>query len=204
MRADTGPRFSQEIPASPPSAKAKQGSRVFFLLSARFVNLRAHLAAADYVYVSYFLASFFMHWNRWFCPALQCLPVLWVSSGISLWFLICQHMYVPLDMYYINMYKYGKWTCAYKIHLDIFFLYFKVFFIFKDFIYLFLERGKGREKERERNINAWIIHQSGASCTSPPGDLAHNPGMCPNWDLNLRPFSSQASTQCTEAHQPGL
>ena len=61
MRADMGPRFSQEIPASPPSAKAKQGSRVFFLLSARFVNLRAHLAAADYVYVSYFLASFFMH-----------------------------------------------------------------------------------------------------------------------------------------------
>ena len=25
--------------------------------------------------------------------------------------------------------------------------------IFKDFIYLFLERGEGREKERERNIN---------------------------------------------------
>ena len=27
------------------------------------------------------------------------------------------------------------------------------FFFFKDFIYLFLERGKGREKERERNID---------------------------------------------------
>ena len=26
----------------------------------------------------------------------------------------------------------------------------------KDFIYLFLERGKGREKERERNINVWL------------------------------------------------
>ena len=26
----------------------------------------------------------------------------------------------------------------------------------KDFIYLFLERGEGREKERERNINVWL------------------------------------------------
>ena len=31
-----------------------------------------------------------------------------------------------------------------------------VFYFFKDFIYLFLERGKGREKERERNINVWL------------------------------------------------
>ena len=29
-------------------------------------------------------------------------------------------------------------------------------FIFKDFIYSFLERGEGREKERERNINVWL------------------------------------------------
>ena len=27
---------------------------------------------------------------------------------------------------------------------------------FKGFIYLFLERGEGREKERERNINVWL------------------------------------------------
>ena len=26
----------------------------------------------------------------------------------------------------------------------------------KDFIYLFLERGEGREEERERNINVWL------------------------------------------------
>ena len=30
------------------------------------------------------------------------------------------------------------------------------FLLFKDFIYLFLERRKGREKERERNINVWL------------------------------------------------
>ena len=29
---------------------------------------------------------------------------------------------------------------------------------FKDFIYLFLERGEGKEKERERNINVWLPH----------------------------------------------
>ena len=27
----------------------------------------------------------------------------------------------------------------------------------KDFIYLVLERGKGREKKRERNINVWLL-----------------------------------------------
>ena len=27
---------------------------------------------------------------------------------------------------------------------------------FKDFIYLLLETGEGREKERERNINVWF------------------------------------------------
>ena len=27
---------------------------------------------------------------------------------------------------------------------------------FKDFIYLFLERGEGKEKGRERNINVWL------------------------------------------------
>ena len=30
-----------------------------------------------------------------------------------------------------------------------------------------------------------------ASHTPPTGDLAHNPGMCPGWELNWRPFDSQ-------------
>ena len=33
--------------------------------------------------------------------------------------------------------------------------------------------GERREKERERNINVQL-----------PGDLAHNPGMCPDWESN--------------------
>ena len=30
-------------------------------------------------------------------------------------------------------------------------------FLKKDFIYLLLERGEGKEKERERSINVWLL-----------------------------------------------
>ena len=46
---------------------------------------------------------------------------------------------------------------------------------FLDFIYLFLERG--REGERVGEKHQCVV----ASHTPPTGDLAHNPGMCPNW-----------------------
>ena len=36
------------------------------------------------------------------------------------------------------------------------------------------------------------------------GDVAHNRGMCPDWEANLEPSGSQACTQSTEPHQPGL
>ena len=29
--------------------------------------------------------------------------------------------------------------------------------------------------------------------SAPTGDLAHNPGMCPDWESNLRPFGLQAA-----------
>ena len=32
----------------------------------------------------------------------------------------------------------------------------KVTLFLKEFIYLFLDRGEGRKKERERNINVWL------------------------------------------------
>ena len=74
------------------------------------------------------------------------------------------------------------------------------FHFFKDSIYLFLERGEGREKERKRKKLQCVI----VSCAPPTGDLAHNPGMCPDWELNQQPFALQACTQSTELHQPGL
>ena len=79
-----------------------------------------------------------------------------------------------------------------------------LFYFKKYFIYLFLERGEGREEERERNIKVWKKHQLAASRMPPTGDLAHNPGMHPDWESNQWPFSSQAGTQPTEPHQPGL
>ena len=64
-------------------------------------------------------------------------------------------------------------------------------------MYLVLERGEGTKKGRETSMCSCLSH---AAC----GDLAHNPGMCPDWELNLQPFVSQAGTQSTEPHQPGL
>ena len=43
-----------------------------------------------------------------------------------------------------------------------------------------------------------------ASHTPPTGDLAHNLGMCPDWELNWQPFGLQGGTQSTEPHQPVL
>ena len=40
-------------------------------------------------------------------------------------------------------------------------------YIFKDFIYLFLDREDGREKERERNISVWL-----PPARPPPGTWA--------------------------------
>ena len=38
---------------------------------------------------------------------------------------------------------------------------------------------------------------------TPTGDKAGNPGMCPGWELNWRPFGLQAHAQSTELYQPG-
>ena len=51
---------------------------------------------------------------------------------------------------------------------------------FKDFIYLFLERGEGREKDRERNIDVQEKHQLVDSHMPQTEDLACNQGMCPD------------------------
>ena len=65
---------------------------------------------------------------------------------------------------------------------------------------VFISRQRGREGEREGEKHQCVV----ASYTPPAGDLACNPGMYPDWELNWQPFGSQASTQSTEPHQPGL
>ena len=71
-------------------------------------------------------------------------------------------------------------------------------FIFEDFIYLFIFRQRGKEGEREGEKHQCVVD----SCV-PTGDLAHNPGMHPDWELSRQPFGLQASAQPTEPHQPG-
>ena len=63
--------------------------------------------------------------------------------------------------------------------------------------YLFIFRKRVREEERRRETSM-------CGCASPTGDLARNPGMYPEWESNWQPFGSQACTQSTEPHWPGL
>ena len=56
-----------------------------------------------------------------------------------------------------------------------------------------------REREREGEKHPCVV----ASHAPPTGDLAHNPGLCPDWESNRQPFGSQAGTQSTEPQQPG-
>ena len=70
-------------------------------------------------------------------------------------------------------FDYSFFPCAYLllnafVNLKFYLLYFKKLFIFRE---------RGREGEREGKKHQCVI----ASCTSPPGDLASNPGMCPDW-----------------------
>ena len=67
----------------------------------------------------------------------------------------------------------------------------KSFFSFlKDVIY-FLGRGEGKEKERETSMCGCLLW-------GPTGDLAHNPGLSPDWESNWWPFGLQARAQSTE------
>ena len=67
------------------------------------------------------------------------------------------------------------------------------------FLYFyFLERGKGRETERERN-NDWLH-----LVRAPTEHRTHNPGMWPDWEWNWWPFTSWDDAQQTEPPQLGL
>ena len=77
---------------------------------------------------------------------------------------------------------------------------FKVSFFKKKRFYLFIFRERGGEEEREGEKHQCVV----ASHTPPTGDLAHNPGVCPDWESNWRPFGLQASAQPPELHQTGL
>ena len=52
-------------------------------------------------------------------------------------------------------------------------------FIFLRF-YLFIFRDTGKEREREGKKHKCVVD----SHAPPTGDLAYNPGMCLDWELN--------------------
>ena len=64
----------------------------------------------------------------------------------------------------------------------------------KDFIYLFLDKREGREKERERNNNVWL---------PPTWDLACNPGMCSRLGIERLTLWFEDRHSTTEPHQAG-
>ena len=79
--------------------------------------------------------------------------------------------------------------------LKCFFLFFG---FFKDFIYLFLERGEGKEKERERSINVWLPLACPLLGTWPAAQARALIGMEP------AALWFAACAQPTALHQPGL
>ena len=72
-------------------------------------------------------------------------------------------------------------------------------FILKNILYIYFQRGR-REGETEGEKHPCVV----ASHVLPTGDLAHNPGMCHDWELNQLPFGLQATTQSAESYQPGI
>ena len=84
------------------------------------------------------------------------------------------YIYIPFSffLYLLSIFS------SYFLYLPSFKIFFKVVFIH------FQREGKrSREGEKYRCVVA-----TPAPCT---GDLAHNPGMCPDWELNQQPFDSQ-------------
>ena len=78
-----------------------------------------------------------------------------------------------------------KYYMLYDSIYRVFYFILKILFIFRE--------GEG---ERQGAKHKCVI----ASCAPPTGDLAHNPGICPDWESNWRPFGLQAGTQSTEPH----
>ena len=78
------------------------------------------------------------------------------------------------------------------------FLQFSFFLRLFTYHYFYFQRK--RKGGRKRGKHQCVV----ASRTTPAGDLACNPGMCPDWESNWRPFGSQVGSQSTEPHQSGL
>ena len=82
-----------------------------------------------------------------------------------------------------------------NIFLKKYIMYFS--FFKRIYLFIFRERGKQGESEGEKHQCVVAFHMP------PTRDLACNPGMCPDWELNRQPFGLQAHTQSTELPSQG-
>ena len=78
-------------------------------------------------------------------------------------------------------------------------------FLKRFYLFAFREEGRegGIEEEKHRCVRATSILCLSHAPNTPTWVLAHNPGLCPDWESNQRPFGLQGATQPTEPRQPG-
>ena len=70
--------------------------------------------------------------------------------------------------------------------------------------YLFIFREKGRERHREEEKYQFVRETSiGCLSQAPTRDMAHNPGMCPDWESNRQLLGLQDGGPPTEPHWSG-
>ena len=76
----------------------------------------------------------------------------------------------------------------------------RLYLFIYSFIHLLIFReGKGgRKRGRGTSMCGCLL------CTPLTRDLACNPGMCPDQELNQQPFALQSDAQSIEPQQPGL
>ena len=139
------------------------------------------------------------------------LPFPYFIISISLFFFHCFSLY---SLILLSLLLLSSHNHFFSFSLPIFFLFLFILFLFSlffsfvvdfavvvgyffkcfsffsfNFIYLVLERGEGKEKDGEKHQCVVASH------VLPTGDLACNPGMCPDWEWNWQPFGSKAGTQ---------